>query len=212
MTANLAPHGSVREPLLFRPLPLEVAEKMHLEDLRADFWVACNRLHAGIGTSYLPADFPLVNTDEASLLERCDILRLLRRHAYWFDPAGGHPAPQKSAYYVWKLCWEWPLNDPPEDAPGAVAMAAREFDEAIAEAEALWRSKPHSDAPDGYILGTPLGYPEFSRYERGPKAGMCQRWKLSDKHPYAVTFVETAIGLVPRYEPLPRPQSTQAKA
>ena len=69
MNAIPAWQGNLREHLSFRPLPLEVAVKLRIEDLRADFWSACNRLHVGIGTSYLPADFPTVDTDEASLLE-----------------------------------------------------------------------------------------------------------------------------------------------
>lgn len=204
--------GNLREHLSFRPLPLEVAKKMHIEDLRADFWSACNRLHVGIGTSYLPADFPNVGTDEASVLEREEILRALQRHAYWFDPNGGHPAPNKPAYYVFKMWWEWPLGFVPDDVPWAIAMEAREFDQAIAEAETLWRSKPHGDAPDGYVVGTPIGYPEFSRYERGRHAGMCQRWKLTDGHPYGVTFDEAAAGLVPRYVVLPRPHAARTNA
>lgn len=84
---------TLREHLLFRPLPLEAAEKMHIDDLRADFWAACSRLHAGIGVRRLPADLPLVKMDEVSMLGRDYILDTLRRYAFWFDPAGGHLPP-----------------------------------------------------------------------------------------------------------------------
>ncbi len=89
--------STLREHLLFRPLPLDVAEKMHIDDLRADFWAACSRLHAGIGASRLPADLPLVKMDEVSMLERDYILDTLSRYAFWFDPTGGHlpPSPQE---------------------------------------------------------------------------------------------------------------------
>lgn len=211
MASDVAWQGNLREHLSFRPMPIDAAEKMHLEDLRGDFWSACNLLHVGIGTSYLPADFPSVDMHQASLLERDEILEELRRHAYWFDPKGGHPAPNKPAYYVFKLRWVWPLGIVPDGVIWAIAMEAHEFDQAIAEAETLWRSKPHGDAPDGYVVSTPSGCHEFSRYERGRYAGMCQRWRQTDKHPYAVAFEETPDGLVPRYTALPRPAPIGAR-
>ena len=208
MPANLAPQDHLRDYPRFRPMPIEAAEKMHLEDLQYDFWAACDSLHCGIGTCYLPADFPSVEFDQAPLLRRDDILRMLRRHAYWFDPKGGHPVPNKPAYYVFKVWWEWPAGSAgePEDAPWAIALGSHEFDQAIAEAEALWRTMPHGDGPDGYTVGTPIGAPEFSRFLRGPRAGESRRWRHTDNHPYAVAFEETTGGLVPRYTALPRPE------